>query len=459
MISYQPDGNFLQIIPLEYVSVSEQGTKIRIIAYGETEELSFLQDFGGSFSEAGEISGDIILVGAKTPEFNWDDYGDIDPAGKVVVFLQPEQESGGRGGMMAMRRGRGDPAVTGARELGAVTVITVVSPDREQQAVETGELFRNTERLVWPATTARTRTAPPQQTDAAPFIEAEIRHNAAAVLLGITQERLNDMFEFISSGNKLTPSERVGRRLELTVEMATREDHTQNVVAVLEGTDPVLKNEYVLFGSHYDHTGARGDQINNGADDDGSGTVAMLEIAQAFSVERPKRSVVMVWHTGEEKGLRGARYYVENSHIPLESISAQLQMDMISRNEPDSICVIGTHFLSSDLDKIIIDTANKIDLIILSNRFNYDREKYPERGNNYFTQSDHQAYHQVGIPTTFFFSDVHEDLHRPTDTVEKCDMDKMERVTKLVYAVGFNVGNYNRLMILDNNPEVTKRGK
>ncbi|MCH8150443.1 MAG: M28 family peptidase, partial [Planctomycetes bacterium] len=112
-------------------------------------------------------------------------------------------------------------------------------------------------------------------------------------------------------------------------------DYTRNVVVLLEGTDPVLKEEYVIFGAHYDHTGVRANgEINNGADDDGSGTVALLEIAQAMSIERPKRSVVIVWHTGEEKGLRGARYFTENPPIPLENISVQINMDMVGRN-PD----------------------------------------------------------------------------------------------------------------------------
>jgi Zn-dependent M28 family amino/carboxypeptidase len=163
---------------------------------------------------------------------------------------------------------------------------------------------------------------------------------------------------------------------------------------------------------------------------------------------------VLVWHTGEEKGLWGARYFVDNCPIPLEMISAQLQMDMLSRNDPGSIYIIGSHFLSSEMDEIDRRVADRLGIIKVDDEFND-----PERPDNFFRQSDHHPYHQVGIPVTFFFCGVHEDLHRVTDEVKRCDFDKFERAVKLIYAVGLEVGNHPTLLKLDRDPNVTSRGK
>jgi hypothetical protein len=232
--------------------------------------------------------------------------------------------------------------------------------------------------------------------------------------------------------------------------------NTQNVVAVVEGGDPVLKNEYVALGAHYDHVGigapVNGDAIYNGADDDGSGTTALLAMADALahSVTRPKRSILFVWHCGEEKGLWGSRYFTEHPTIPLESIIAQLNIDMIGRSRkdgdtnqlnaalsgPNEIYVIGSKMMSTELGEL----SERVNRSYLNLNFNYryDDPNDPER---FFFRSDHFNYARKGIPIIFYFDGVHEDYHRPGDSPDKIDYQKMEKVARTIFMTMWELAN------------------
>lgn len=226
-----------------------------------------------------------------------------------------------------------------------------------------------------------------------------------------------------------------------------------NVVGIVPGSDPVLKSEYVAFGAHYDHVGVNGegpgDHIWNGADDDGSGTVAVLEIAHAFATgQKPKRSLIFVWHAGEEKGLWGSKHFVDNPTVPIDKIIAQLNIDMIGRSraegdtsnanknltDANSIYVIGSKMLSDDLGNAVAN-VNK-DLLKMNLDYKYDDPKDPEQ---FYYRSDHFNYASKGIPIAFFFSGVHEDYHQPSDEVSKIDFQKMERVSRTVYSIGWSL--------------------
>ncbi|MGI8919862.1 MAG: M20/M25/M40 family metallo-hydrolase [Pyrinomonadaceae bacterium] len=231
---------------------------------------------------------------------------------------------------------------------------------------------------------------------------------------------------------------------------------TQNVVAVFEGSDPVLKDEYVAVGAHYDHVGigaaVNGDTIYNGADDDGSGTTAVLAMAEALAKAptKPKRSVVFIWHAGEEKGLWGSRYFVENPTIPLNKIVTQLNIDMIGRSKaagdtnprnkelsgPNEIYVIGSKMMSTDLGTLS-EAVNK-DYLNLSFNYRYDDPKDPNR---FFFRSDHFNYARKGIPIIFYFDGEHEDYHRPGDSADKIDYEKMQKVTRTVYMMLWELAN------------------
>jgi Zn-dependent M28 family amino/carboxypeptidase len=240
----------------------------------------------------------------------------------------------------------------------------------------------------------------------------------------------------------------LNKRAEFTVAAKVDTLSTQNVVGVIEGSDPQLKNEYVAVGAHYDHVGMRatgdGDRIFNGADDDGSGTVATMAIAEALAKgPRPKRSVIFVWHAGEEKGLWGSEYFAENPAVPINQIITQLNIDMIGRSKkegdtkplnanltgPNEIYVIGSKVMSTELGALSEEVNNSF--LKLAFNYKYDAPNDPER---FFFRSDHYNYAKKGIPIIFYFSGTHEDYHRPSDTADKIDYQKMEKVTRTIFA-------------------------
>ncbi|MGB8508523.1 MAG: M28 family peptidase [Pyrinomonadaceae bacterium] len=256
-------------------------------------------------------------------------------------------------------------------------------------------------------------------------------------------------------GFALAPS----KRLRLSLQIKSTSASTQNVVAVLEGRDSKLKHEYVAYGAHYDHVGANGggcrpvgnDSICNGADDDGSGTTALLTMAEAFARgPRPKRSILFVWHAGEEKGLWGSEYFTNYPTVPLKEIVAQLNIDMIGRSKkdgdtnprnkmltgPEEIYVIGSRMMSTQL----ADLSEHVNRSYLSLNYNFHYDE-PGDTERLFYRSDHFNYARKGIPIIFFFDGVHEDYHQPTDSPDKIDYQKMEKVARTVFILGTELAN------------------
>ncbi len=456
-----PDGSFYQIIPLERTRPS---TASSITAGGRT--FHFPSDFGVSGATEAHFEGELVLAGygASDEEAGWDDYSGLDCEGRIVVILEGELPAGHALRLEDNRRLRMMRTYTPAGA-GAVAVLNVISPSREREMAAGAGFEVSTGRASWPAGASSPprggssgeRRGGMQRGGRAPVLE--LRHDSAAALLGISRADLDAMFARLARGERVEGRAMTGRQVTIDLTTESESEHTQNVVAMVPGSDPVLKDEYVVIGAHYDHVGIRHgaypDSICNGADDDGSGTVSMLEIAQAMMIERPKRSVIFVWHTGEEKGLRGAWWFVNNCPVPLENINAMLQMDMISRNDPDSICLIGSHFVSSELDAVHRRVCERLDLIAIDDKYN--DPDLPT--NNYHRQSDHYAYHSYSIPATFFFSDITPELHTPADEVPLCDFDKAERVTKFLYASALELGNMPDMVALDRDPEITRRGQ
>ncbi|MGH7589524.1 MAG: M20/M25/M40 family metallo-hydrolase [Gemmatimonadota bacterium] len=205
-----------------------------------------------------------------------------------------------------------------------------------------------------------------------------------------------------------------------------------NVVAILRGADPALRDTYVVFSAHMDHVGngtpdATGDSIYNGADDDASGTAALVEVAEAFASlpEAPARSLLFLAVSGEERGLLGSRWFADHPPVPPDRLVADLNVDMISRNASDSIVLIGQEYSSlGPLVRTIADERSELGLAVLS-------DPWPEEG--FFFRSDHYSFASKGIPAIFFFAGTHEDYHRPSDEVEKIDPEKAARVARLIF--------------------------
>jgi len=239
-----------------------------------------------------------------------------------------------------------------------------------------------------------------------------------------------------------------GPEVTLSLRYADLELSAPNVVAVLEGSDPALKDEYVVVSAHMDHIGvgaatlASGrlssdpvDSIYNGADDNASGTTAVLEIAEAMSSLRtaPRRSVMFLLVSGEEKGLWGSEYFTSHSPVPLDRMVADLNTDMVGRNWPDTIVAIGRDQsdLGTTLDRV--DAAHpELGMTVID-------DIWPEQ--RYYQRSDHYNFARRGVPILFFFNGEHEDYHGPNDEVDKINGEKAARIARLVFYLGVEVAN------------------
>ena len=252
---------------------------------------------------------------------------------------------------------------------------------------------------------------------------------------------------------------------------------TQNVIGIVTGSDPQLNDTYVAFGAHYDHvghgvseagssvvapplygrsgSGPSDDRIWNGADDDGSGTVALMALARAFSEgPRPRRSLLFVWHAGEELGTYGSRYFADYPTVPLDRIVAQLNIDMIGRNRDDrnneanTVYLVGSDRISSELHNLS-QAANRSLPTPMKLDFEMNDPADPEQ---IYYRSDHYSYAAKGIPVIFFTTGLHPDYHTSTDEVSRILFDKMTRVVELVYETGVLTAN------LDHQPVRDHRG-
>jgi Zn-dependent M28 family amino/carboxypeptidase len=216
-----------------------------------------------------------------------------------------------------------------------------------------------------------------------------------------------------------------------------------NVVAVLPGSDPSLRNEYVILSAHFDHVGVgapmNGDSIYNGADDNASGTAALLEVARVLSMlpERPRRSVAFLWVSGEEKGLLGSRWFSDHPTIPLERIVANINVDMIAGdNHRDSVVVIGKNY--STLGEVV----NRVNARLPQLRLIASDDIWPEQ--QFFYRSDHLNFIRKEIPALFFFTGVHRCYHRPCDDVSFINPDKAARGTNLLLHTTLEIANAER---------------
>jgi hypothetical protein len=212
-----------------------------------------------------------------------------------------------------------------------------------------------------------------------------------------------------------------------------------NVVAVLPGSDPALRDEYVVLSAHMDHVGVgrpvNGDSIYNGADDDASGTTGLLEVAEAFARMgvRPRRSIVFLHVSGEEKGLLGSAWYAEHPTVPLAQTVANVNVDMIGRNDPGMVVVIGKNY--SSLGAL----ADRVGAAHPDLRLRLSDDLWPEE--RFFFRSDHFHFARKEVPAIFFFSGVHEDYHQPSDEVETIDTDKAARIARMVFYVVMEIAN------------------
>ena len=232
--------------------------------------------------------------------------------------------------------------------------------------------------------------------------------------------------------------------------------NTENVAAIIEGS--TYPNEYIVLTAHLDHVGIEDGEIYNGADDDGSGSMALLEIAQAFKLaeldgNRPKRSIVILHVSAEEKGLLGSKYYTDNPLYPLDETITNLNVDMIGRTDPtrnsnndEYIYLIGTDRLSTMLHETSEEVNDRTVNLELDYRFNAWDDP-----NRFYERSDHWHFAKNNIPVIFYFSGTHEDYHQPTDTAEKIRYDLLTKRTRLIFHTAWEIANMDERIEVDQN--------
>jgi Zn-dependent M28 family amino/carboxypeptidase len=276
------------------------------------------------------------------------------------------------------------------------------------------------------------------------------------------------------------------KKLTVHLSVHSQEGHAENVIGILEGSDPVLKDEYVIMSAHLDHIGlaapmANGHNVNNGADDDGSGSTGLLGVAHAYAEGaakgiRPKRSILFLWNGGEERGLWGSQYFAEFPPIDLGKVVADLNMDMIGRTknsesvdpnpqhmlvDPGGVLLIGPNISSDDLENTIEGVNGSYQHLKIDHFYDvtapdatHDNLGPQPRGQRIFYRSDHYNFAKMGIPIAFFTIGLHVDYHRPTDTPDKIDYHEIQVVSKTVAAVGWELANQpGRPKLKDKLPE------
>ena len=264
-----------------------------------------------------------------------------------------------------------------------------------------------------------------------------------------------------------------------------RTQYTHNVVGIIEGSDPKLKDTYVAFGAHYDHvgyaegevsqgangplrSGARGrvtagaidDRVWNGADDDGSGTVTIMGMAKAFAAgPKTRRSLVFVWHSGEEKGLWGSRFFADYPTVPMDKIVAQINMDMVGRNrdnkaeEANTAYIVGSDRISTEFHNITVDANGALPKPL---KLDYEMNDPTDLEQIYY-RSDHYSYAVKGVPIVFLTTGLHPDYHANTDSAEKINYEKMARIGQYAYEIGMRTANLDHAPARDNlGPRVGK---
>ena len=231
-----------------------------------------------------------------------------------------------------------------------------------------------------------------------------------------------------------------GLNFDITASFQTSPRSAPNTVGILEGSDPVLKDEYIVLSAHMDHIGVAsnavdGDSINNGADDNASGTAAIIEAAEAFAMMNPgpKRSMIFLAVSGEEKGMWGSAHYSENPSVPISQIVADINTDMIGRNWTDTIVAIGKEYsdLGETLDRVNAEHP-ELNMAAID-------DIWPEE--RFYYRSDHYSFAEKGVPVLFFFNGTHEDYHGVNDEIEKVNTEKATRIVKLMFYLSLEIAN------------------
>ena len=494
-----PNGSYFQRAAVLSVK-SENNSSITVEAAGQTrtfknrEGISFSSNVGGKQTLTSDQI-EFVGYGLNAPLAKHNDYADKNVKGKVVVFLGTTTPKGMESG--PYRRALGGRSRYATEQEGAIASIGVGGGFRRGGGGQPGQGQGPGQGPGQGGPAGGGQFG--GQTDGADF--TTVQRLDTPVPPAVSGQ--DDFFEFLFSASDVKYAELKDKaskgeplpgftlkNVKVTFNIdpkyqVLRTQYTHNVVGIIEGSDPRLKDTYVAFGAHYDHvgyaegeviqgasgqirSGARGrvtagavdDRVWNGADDDGSGTVTIMGLAKAFATgPKPRRSLIFVWHSGEEKGLWGSRFFADYPTVPMEKIVAQVNMDMVGRNrdnkpeEANSVYIVGSDRISTEFHNITVDANGALTKPL---KLDYEMNDPTDLEQIYY-RSDHYSYAVKGVPIVFLTTGLHPDYHANTDSVEKINFEKMTRIGQYAYEIGMRTANLDRPPVRDNRgPRVGK---
>ena len=424
--------------------------------------------FPSPLSAKGSVTAPLIFAGygITAPEDDYDDYRELSASKKIAVIIRHEPRTTNLNGplnkLLNSNHSENLKKILNAQNHGATGVILV--PDMTNHSKK--RKFSRRAKLVWPENSSKNiytlKTWTEQIQIPVLFSSAKFANR----LLKSSGKKLDKIQQKIDQQHRPNSFDLLEVKATIETNLTREEISVRNTLAYLPGSDPTLKDEVVIISAHFDHVGSHNGKIFNGADDDGSGTAGLLEIAQAYALssEKPKRSLLFAAWNAEEFGLLGSRYYVQSPIFPLSKTAAVFQMDMIGRNEeiPDpknprffglekqtaaentnSVNVLG-YTRSTDLRNLVTSSNEHIGLEL---KFRYD-----DSSANLLRRSDNWPFLLNGVPALFFHTGLHPDYHQPTDTPEKINYPKLEKVARLVFLSSWHAANNQKKPLL--NPKV-----
>ncbi len=412
----------------------------------EEKEYTLNKDF---YNFSGDVhidkknikSKEIVFLGYGIEEKNYNDYQENKLKNKTVMILSGEPRNKDSVSLIAGSKTTWSDRtkIKTAKEKG-ISILLIVKENIEN------EISKNRNKLESPSVGLEDK----EKETTIIFISVEMANDILSKN-AITIDKIKSQI----SQDKKPFETRIKKNIIVQAKELPRQITTENVLGYVEGSD--LKNELIVISAHYDHLGIKANKVYNGADDDGSGTVAIMELAKVFSKAKkeghgPRRSILFVSFAGEEKGLLGSSYYVQHPEFPLANTVCDLNIDMIGRidekheKNADYVYLIGSDKLSSQLH-LISENNNKLYTNLeLDYRYNDEKDK-----NRFYYRSDHYNFAKNGIPVIFYFNGVHDDYHQPTDDVEKINFEKIQKISSLVFFTAWDIANRNERIKVDSN--------
>ncbi|ACF13138.1 peptidase M28 [Chloroherpeton thalassium ATCC 35110] len=454
------DGSYFQEFS---VCQSCVGIENKILVYSQTNDAQsaeptavwdgFLQDFyffPRRFSASDTLSGEVVFLGYgihDESEYDYSDYKNMDVEGKIVLVMHGEPQRNDSSsifnGVNPTRWSRNSEKRAAAIDAGVKALLIVSDQPPMPPVKEQAEAFAS---YITQSSVNLATAAPDDEFLASPlppsiYISTEIANS----LLVASGKKLDELQAEIDRTGKPLSFQIENTRANIVIDIQKEILKTENVCAMIEGCEE--KDEAVVVCGHYDHLGIdRRGNIYNGADDNGSGSAAVLSLAEAFARNgiKPRRSIIFMLFSGEEKGLLGSKHFVSKPMFPLENIVADVNLDMVGRSdrkheasgETDYVYAIGSDKISLEYDRLLRE-ANQAS-VNLELDYTFNREDDPNR---FYYRSDQYSFAKHGIPSLFLFTGLHDDYHQPTDTIEKIDFEKLTKISRLAFSLLWRVAN------------------